>query len=380
MNSVLRSYANRLVRMTLLFALTCSAVGLAASPSAEAVEPTSSPSRGSFHNPLNQGPDPFLTFWDGNYLLTTTQGNDIKIWKSATLGGLTTAEPLTVWRDDNPSRNQQIWNPSFYFEHGRWYIYYPASDGVGANHRLYVIESAGIDPLGPYHFKAKLSPPGDDHWAIDPALLRQDGHSYLLWSGSGIYGHNRIYIAPMSNPWTISGPRTYLPAAGGCSNVREAPSLLQHRGTTYLIYSTCDTGTPDYQLWMMTIPRSEDPTVASNWRQVDHAVFTRNDSAGVYGPGSSGFFRSPDHTETWIVYHAKTTSAYSYAGRTTRAQKISWNADGSPDLGKPLGLSTDMPLPSGDPGPTGDAVVDGSAASGNIGSRPLAGPAYHLDR
>lgn len=309
--------------------------------------------RGTFRNPVNPGADPFITFWHGNYYLSSTQGDSLRMWKSRTLGGLATAPAVTVWQDTDPSRAKQIWNPSFYFVRGHWYIYYPASDGVGENHRLYVVESGGRDPLGPYHFKAKLTPRGSDGWGIDPAVLRQHGRSYLVWTGSGADGHNLLYIAPMSNPWTLSGPRAYLPAAGGCPQVREAPSILQHRGTTYLVYSTCDTGTPDYQLWMMTIPQRLDPTVVANWHQVDHAVFTRNDEAGVYGPGSSGFFRSPDGRQTWIVYHAKTTSEYTYAGRTTRVQPISWHGDGSPDLGRPLSLDTDIALPSGDPGAHG---------------------------
>jgi GH43 family beta-xylosidase len=305
----------------------------------------------TFRNPLNNGPDPFLTFYNGRYYLSTTAGNvSLPMWAAPSLSELATASPITIWSEaDHPERASQLWAPSFYLIDGHWYLYYTADDGNDANHRIYVAQSVGSDPLGPYSFTARLATPIDDLWAIDPALLRWGGELYILWCGAGHEGHNLLYIAPMSNPWTISGPRVYLPAAGGCPEVREAPSVIYHNDSAFLIYSTCDTGKPDYQLWMKILPAGANPLEAAQWRQHPGPVFTRYDPAGVYGPGSNAFFRSPDGQEDWIVYHAKTTSAYTYDGRTTRAQKITWKADGSPNLGAPIALDVAIPLPSGDP-------------------------------
>jgi len=325
--------------------------------------PAGPPPNTTFRNPLNTGPDPFLTFYDGNYYLSTTQGDALRMWKAPTLGGLLAAPATTIWTDSDPSRNQQLWAPSFYLLNGHWYVYYTADDGTDANHRLYVVESDGTDPLGPYHFKGKLVPPGADDWEIDPVLVPQAGGLYIAWSGAGTEGHNLIYVAPMSDPWTISGPRTYLAAPGGCPEVREAPSILQHGGTTFLVYSTCDTGKPDYQLWTMSIPTNGDPTHAGAWTTSAAASFARNDGAGVWGPGSNGFFRSPDGTEDWIVYHGKNTSQYTYDGRDTRAQKIAWNADGTPNLGAPVAVDATLPVPSGDPGGGPTVINDTDGAS-----------------
>ena len=73
----------------------------------------------------------------------------------------------------------------------------------------------------------------------------------------------------------------------------------------------------------------------------------------------------PDGTEDWIVYHAKTTSATTYTNRTTRAQKITWNADGSPDLGRPLATGATQDLPSGDPGAGTYWINDDGRSSGD---------------
>jgi GH43 family beta-xylosidase len=80
------------------------------------------------------------------------------------------------------------------------------------------------------------------------------------------------------------------------------------------------------------------------WVQHPQPVFERNDAAGVFGPGHHGFFKSPDGKEDWIVYHAKTSSAYTYSGRTTRAQPFRWTPGGLPDFGSPLPLNTEVPV------------------------------------
>lgn len=131
-----------------------------------------------------------------------------------------------------------------------------------------------------------------------------------------------------------------------------------------MTYSTCDTGKPDYQIWMMSLPATADPLVPGNWTQHPGPVFSRADDRGVYGPGHHAFFRSPDGTEDWIVHHAKTTSALTYSNRTTRAQRFTWKADGSPDFGRPYALGATQDLPSGDPGSGTYWINDDGRSSG----------------
>ncbi len=365
-----RSTARTVVFLTALLALLLGLVP--AAPAAPVTAPAAPPgpqattaAAGTFRNPLNTGPDPFMTHWKGAYHLTTSQNDRIVMWRSPSLSTLLTADPVTVWTDTDASRNKNIWAPEFYRFGDRWYLYYTADDGVDDHHRLYVLESERDDPAGPYHFKAKLAPPHHkDDFSIDAGILQLGGRLYLAYSGINQYQHNGLNIAPMSNPYTVSGDAVAIDAAGGCPEVREGPEFLHRGGRVWMTYSACDTGKPDYQVWMMSLPQTADPLVPGNWTQHPGPVFSRADDRGVYGPGHHAFFRSPDGTEDWIVYHAKTTSAYTYGNRTTRAQKFTWKPDGSPDFGRPLALGATQDLPSGDPGSGNYWINDDGRSSG----------------
>ncbi len=315
--------------------------------------------RPTFRNPLKaDGPDPWLVWYDGWYYLSTTGGDRLRMRRARRLAELKDAEDQVVWEDSTPGRSRHIWAPEYHLlesGHGlRWYLYYTASDKVDSHHRMYVAESAGLDPRGPYTFKAKLrTDPEDAYYAIDGTVLRlPGGRLYFLWCGRPCPEGQGIFISLMTNPWTLEGPRAHLNADGfGCSEVREGPVTLQRGNRVFLIYSACDTGKPDYKLGMLSARRDADLLDPAAWKQHPEPVFTRSDRNGVYGPGHNFFFRSPDGKEDWIVYHAKAESIYTYRGRSTRAQPFTWNRDGTPRFGEPLSLDADIPVPSGEPRP-----------------------------
>src|SRR5688572_4524715 len=96
--------------------------------------PRQSQGDGEFRNPLNGGADPTIVYFEGNYYLSTTQGDRISVWKSPSLATLVTTEPIEVWRDEEPSRNVELWAPAFHQfdtdDGPRWYIYYTAADST----------------------------------------------------------------------------------------------------------------------------------------------------------------------------------------------------------------------------------------------------------
>ncbi|HEY3915494.1 MAG TPA: glycoside hydrolase family 43 protein [Verrucomicrobiae bacterium] len=301
-----------------------------------------------FQNPINRGADPWLVCYDGQYYLTTTQGDSIRMWKSPSLGGLKTASPITVWKDADPSRSRGVWAPEFHLFDNHWYLYYTAttSDSADDKHRLFVLESQSNDPTGPYTYKARIFNPTNDLYAIDPTLFKNaaDGKLYFLWAARP--GHV-LYIARMKNPWTLDGNGVYIPADGfGCKSVREGPEILRRNGKIFLIYSMCSADTPDYKLGMLIADENSNLLDPASWKQYPRPVFERDDANGVFGPGHNGFFQSPDGTQDWIVYHAKSGTDISYRDRTTRVQQFTWNPDGTPNFGTPLPLSAELNEPS----------------------------------
>jgi GH43 family beta-xylosidase len=205
--------------------------------------------------------------------------------------------------------------------------------------------------MGPYTFKADLlDPTADNTWELDGSILQLNGNLYLM--GTYYAGNQPLFIKPLSNPWTVSGTRRLLASptlswetVGGA--VAEGPEMLQHGGKTFIVYSASHCSTPDYKLGMLTW-NGGDPLLSSSWVKSPNPVFQR--SGSVYAPGHGNFFTSPDGTESWMAYHANSsTSGGCDMNRSTRAQKFTWNADGTPNFGTPVPLGTALPVPSGEP-------------------------------
>jgi GH43 family beta-xylosidase len=65
--------------------------------------------------------------------------------------------------------------------------------------------------------------------------------------------------------------------------------------------------------------------------------------------GHNSFFKSPDGTEDWILYHANSEPGQGCGRhRSPRAQKFTWKPDDTPDFGEPLPINTRLPRPSGE--------------------------------
>ncbi|WP_345598967.1 family 43 glycosylhydrolase, partial [Thermocatellispora tengchongensis] len=313
---------------------------------------------GTFTNPIKQrGPDPWLTYHNGYYYLATTTWNStITMRRSRTLAGLPSAPDTTVFDlSGRPNGCCNMWAPEFHLLDGpngrRWYLYYVAGQNVAdynPTQRLHVLESDGTDPMGPYRFKADLG----TSWALDAGVLQHGGRLYLM--GTYQNGGQSLFIQALSNPWTTSGGQVKitgptLPWERQTFPVTEAPEPLYHNGKTFVIYSASACWGPDYKLGMLTLT-GNDPLNPAHWTKSPNPVFQRNDANGVYAPGHNGFFKSPDGTEDWIVYHANdSASGGCDMNRSTRAQKFTWNADGTPNFGTPVRLGTTLPAPSGEP-------------------------------
>ncbi|MCI3926250.1 family 43 glycosylhydrolase [Paenibacillus sp. TRM 82003] len=344
---------------------------------------------GTFKNTLAEldTPDPSIVYKDGFYYMTFTHnGADVMVMKSRTLD-FRQAERKVVWYPPiGEMYSTNLWAPEIQFVRGKWYIYFAADDGANENHRMYALEADTDDPMGSYTFRGQVTDE-TNKWAIDGLVLEHEERLYFIWSGweGDINIQQNTYIAPMSDPVTISGPRVLLSEpdlewerAGGPPYINEGQAILKKDGRVFLAYSGAGSWTPFYSIGVLKLKEGGDPLNPADWTKAKEPLMAMDDEAGVYGPGHNTFVTSPDGAEQWLVYHATSGINDGWANRKARAQRIEWAADGMPVLGSPLSLETAIPVPSGDgvfraehAEKTGDGFVFGSIPASNDTEAPL---------
>lgn len=313
---------------------------------------------GTFKNTLApiDTPDPSILYRNGYYYMTFTHnGTDIMIMKSRTLD-FNQAERRVVWYPPiDTMYSANLWAPEIQYIQGKYYIYFAADNGNNENHRMYALESETDDPMGSYVFKGQITD-STNKWAIDGLALEHENRLYFVWSGweGDLNIQQNTYIAPMSNPYTISGPRVLLSEpdldwekAGGPPFINEGQAILKKDGRLFIAYSGAGSWTPFYSIGLLALAPGADPLDASKWKKTEQPLMKMDGEAGVYGPGHNTFVRSTDGTEDWIVYHATSGDADGWNNRKARAQRIEWQADGMPVFGAPLSLDTAIEVPSG---------------------------------
>jgi GH43 family beta-xylosidase len=258
-----------------------------------------------------------------------------------------------VWRPaEGKPWSKHLWAPELHRLGGRWYIYVAADDGRNENHRMYCLRARTADPGGPYELAGKVAAPSD-RWAIDATVLVMERRMYFVWSGweGGRNVRQSLYIAPMSDPRTISGRRVLISKPEhdwelvGRPMINEGPTALQRNGRTFIIYSASGSWTDSYCLGMLELVGPE-PLDPASWKKHPAPVF--GPTAGVFGPGHASFTTSPDGKEPWIVYHAAKRKGSGW-DRNVRMQRFAWDEDGLPRFGYPVSEGVRLPVPSGEP-------------------------------
>ena len=321
----------------------------------------------TFTNPLlPSGADPYSFYKDGYYYYTNTLGDNLMLWKTKNLADLKDAEHKVIWTPPaGTAYSKEVWAPEFHFIKGKWYAYFAADDGDNNHHRTYVLENASADPFaGEWVFKGKVTARSADKWAIDSDVFEQKGKLYMIWAGWAGYvnGRQNIYIAKMKNPWTIKGKRTLIstPTYAWERNgdlhdannpahvdVNEGPQYLKHGNKIFVVYSASGCWTDFYALGMLTASANSNLRRASSWTKSSEPVFKQSPENGVYAPGHNSFFKSPDGTEDWILYHANSQPGQGCGReRSPRAQKFTWNEDGTPNFGEPVKAGVPIAIPS----------------------------------
>lgn len=308
----------------------------------------------TFTNPiLGSGADPWVTQWKGQYFYMGTTGGDVKIARSPYLTSIG-ANSRQVWNPpiDAPY-GQQLWAPELHRINDKWYLYVAADDGVDANHRMYVLEGDSQDPQATYTLKGQISTPAD-RWGIDGTVFQNGNKNYFIWSGrtngSIVDSGNAqsLYISEMSNPWTLTGTRTMIstPTYSWEKNghwVNEGPEILKHGNDVWLTYSASGYYTEQYALGALKLTGS-NPLLASAWTKQSQPLFDQGN--GVVSTGHASFVKSPDGTQDWLVYHARTSID---AARDVRIQPFAFGSNGVPAFGNPVAAGQSIANPSGVP-------------------------------
>jgi len=323
----------------------------------------------TFKNPLIDvsRADPYVGQKDGNYYFMYTRGSNLGLRKTNKMSELSTATEKVIWTPPiGTSYSSNLWAPEIHYVAGKWYIYFAANDGGGDSHRMYVLENPNDDPTtGTWTFKGKIADTSDQ-WAIDGSVLTYNGANYLIWSGwnsTASRYKQYIYIAPMTNPWTLSGERImisaptnnwekYEPSGALGAGVNEGPIMLQRdvNSPLFVIYSASRYGSDNYCLAQIQLQNGGNPMNPSDWINKKQ-VFVKSDQNSVYGPGHNGFFTSSltkngaTITENWFIYHARSIANTSNGARTPRMQKLTWNSDGSPNFGVAMATGVDIVAP-----------------------------------
>lgn len=319
-------------------------------------------------NPLLPvGADPWVTRHDGWYFHMHTTATNLTLWKTRRIGELANAEKKVVWTPppDSPY-SKAIWAPEIHWLDGKWYIYFSAQGQDPRSHRVWVLENSAPDSLtGDWRMKGKLATPSDK-WAIDGSVFEHGGRRYFIWSGweGDKNGVQSIYLALMKNPWTLEGERvristpTYpwekfgeIPGDADVSHldVNEGPEALVHGDRLFIAYSASACWTDHYCLGLLTAKVGGDIMDPATWTKSPEPVLTTQSAAQAFAPGHHSFFKSPDGTEDWILYHANPQPGQGCGKfRSPRAQAFHWHSDGSPDFGHPVALGTRLNAPSGE--------------------------------
>jgi GH43 family beta-xylosidase len=300
------------------------------------------------------GADPWVIRHEGQYYLSQSRrGASIWVNRFERLSEIGQSNWVNVWTPPaNTMYSRNIWAPELRYLRGNWYIYFAADDGRNENHRMYVLQGTSQNPRDDFKFKGKIAAT-TDRWAIDGTVLEMpDGRLFFIWSGwEGLQdGEQCLYIAPMSDPLTISGERVRISRPDqpwelkSRIAINEGPQALWNGTNLFVIFSASGSWTDDYCLGQLSWTGG-DPVNAASWVKKRTPVFTRTES--IFGPGHCSFVTSRDGKEHWIVFHSAQSRGSGWR-RQINMQPFRWNSDGSPDFGEPVPPGKPIPAPSGD--------------------------------
>ena len=315
----------------------------------------------SLVNPLvKQRADPQVTLdADGYYYFTATvpEYDRIELRRAHALNDLGAAPAKVVWRRHaSGPMSANIWAPELHHIDGKWYLYFTAGRvDAPFDIRLYVLENAAANPLDGEWIERGQLKTGWESFALDATTFALNGQRYLAWAQrppSAGKHMTAVYIARMDTPLSVASPAVLLTAPEYAwekvkYDVNEAPAVLVKNGRVFMTYSASATDA-NYAMGLLTAKDDANLLDAASWTKSRVPVFASSAATGQYGPGHNAFTTSADGKTDILVYHARdyrdiVGDPLRDPNRHTRAQVISWRADGMPDFGVPVADTVRQP-------------------------------------
>lgn len=227
--------------------------------------------------------DPAVLFHGGQYYLYPTGDNyGYDVYLSNDL--VNWSKGPRVFQSSEPG----VWAPDVFYneEDSRFYLYYTVNGRIGI--------ATADQPTGVFKDLGTLI-----ENAIDAHMFQdQDGQYYLYYVE---YPGFRIHVQPMNSPLQKKGaPVRIIQASAPWEKkhavLTEAPWMLKHRGTYYLLYSASGADTQDYAIGYATAASPLGPFT----KFPGNPLIKKGD--GVFGPGHCSVVQSRDD-QLWMVYH-----------------------------------------------------------------------------
>lgn len=308
----------------------------------------------SWPNPfIKARADPSVLLWQHRYYFmgSLPRYDALEIRCARSLMELREAEPTIVWRKpDSGPCSELIWAPELHRVGDRWVIYFaaaPSREKVDDlfQHRMFALLCDGDDPLRDAWTECHQVTTPLDTFSLDATYCFHQGRHFYLWAQQNpqIEGNTCLYLAELSNPWTLKGEPILLsrPEFGwekGGVSVNEAPTTLLHGERLFVAYSAAATD-EHYAMGLLWIDRHADPLRSENWVKLDHPVLSTSIENRQFGPGHSCFTLDEQGRDV-LIYHTRNHAGMAGdakydPSRHTRLQTFCWDEQDMPDFSAP---------------------------------------------
>lgn len=291
---------------------------------------------------------PYATFHNGTYYYMMQEaGDSIILYATKDLRQLPTADHKVIWTPSDATRSSHVWSPELHLVGGKWYVYFEADDGNTDNHQIYVIENPSDDPMkGVFTMKGVLKTNDEWNWGIHPSTFVCGGKQYLVWSG---WPRRRsetetqcIFIASMSNPWTVSSERVmisqpryewerqWINPDGSRSaypiyvNENPEPIISPDGKRVYVYYSASGCWTLYSCLGMVYADTSSDLLNPASWHKDKEPVFKAMPNDSIFAPNDISVVGDGTDNRPTLLYETKRATKQKEIVREIRMKSIDW--------------------------------------------------------